>query len=205
MFEKYGITVKDQGSRGTCSVFAIVGVLEFEYAHRLRQTEPLSVEYLNWASKMVTDEIIDGSFFNDAIDGLKKYGICSNDYFPYYYTNYTKKVQPSDAALKDAEGRKNAEIIWIKEWDPEKGMTLEQLNIVKHQINEEHPVAIGFQWPKKGEQFRRMVNGMMYVPPREGTRNSDTHVVYFPWPGSSCMGSQWFSNTSGNADEGFLR
>ena len=57
LFERYGIEIKNQGNRGTCSVFALVGILEFEYAHTMNQNIPLSVEYLNWASNMSTGEI----------------------------------------------------------------------------------------------------------------------------------------------------
>jgi hypothetical protein len=39
LFDQYGMTVRDQGGRGTCSVFAVVGLMEFEYAHRHGQIE----------------------------------------------------------------------------------------------------------------------------------------------------------------------
>ena len=177
LFEKYGLTVKNQTPRPTCSVFAIVGLVEFEIANTIHQTTPLSVEYLNWASNMITGNIVDGSMFDDAIDGLLMYGICSNDYFPYYSSNYTTKVEPSNAAKKDAEKRIafHYQYTWIKEWDPKTGMTDNQLNIVKEQLEKEHPVAIGFQWPKKEKKYNKMIDGMMYVPPREGV--FDGHSV----------------------------
>lgn len=53
LFEKYGISVKNQGSRGTCSVFAVVGLIEFERANVLGDNTPLSVEFLNWAANQV--------------------------------------------------------------------------------------------------------------------------------------------------------
>lgn len=177
LFEKYGIDVKNQGKRGTCSVFAIVGLLEFEYAHSRNEPIPLSVEYLNWASNKVTGKIVDGSFFSDAITGLLKYGICSNDYFPYYFTDYTKKVEPSDAAIRDAEQRKIIEPTWIKQWDPKTGMNESQLSIVRKMIDQEHPVAIGFQWPKTDKQYSKMVNGMMYIPPREGVFDGHSIII----------------------------
>ena len=40
--------------------------------------------------------------------------------------------------------------------------------MVKEQIRNEHPVAIGFQWPKKDEKYRKMENGIMIIPPWEG-------------------------------------
>jgi hypothetical protein len=207
LFEKHGIEVRNQGSRGTCSVFALVGVLEFEYAHSLNQPVTLSVEYLNWASNKATGKIVDGSFFNDALDGLLKYGICTDDYFPYYFTNYTKKVEPSDAAINEAEGRKNARLIWIKEWDPKNGMSEAQLDMVKKSLDEEHPVAIGFQWPKKDEQYRKIVNGLMSVPPREGVFDGHSIIIvgYQDDPKISGGGHLIFKNSYGREyeDQGY--
>lgn len=177
LFERYGIEIKNQGNRGTCSVFALVGILEFEYAHTMNQNIPLSVEYLNWASNMSTGEIVDGTFFDDAIKGLLKYGICSDDLFPYYMTNYNKKVEPSNAAIKDAESRKHAELVWIKQWDPNTGMDESQIVMVKKLLDAEHPVAIGFQWPKKDNNYRRMIDGKMYIPPREGVYDGHSIII----------------------------
>ena len=192
LFEKYGIDVKNQGSRGTCSVFALIGVLEFEYAHKKDQTTPLSVEYLNWASNKVTGQIVDGSFFGDALNGLLNYGVCSNEYFPYYFTNYTKKVEPSEAAIVDAGYRKSAELIWIKEWNPKNGMNESQLSMVRKMIDAEHPVAVGFQWPRKEEQYRKMINGMMYVPPREGVYDGHSIIIVGYRDDASAPGGGYF-------------
>lgn len=177
LFEKHGIKIYDQGNRNTCSVFAITGLLEFEYANTMGEMAPLSVEYLNWASNQVVGELSDGSFFSDAITALNKYGICSDEVFPYYIQNYTNKVEPSSIALKDAEKRQTATAFWIKEWNPTIGMTDEQIQQVKNQILDEHPVAIGFRWPKKDERYRKMVNGLMIVPPEEGVFDGHSVII----------------------------
>lgn len=73
LFEKYGIPVYDQGKRGICSVFALAGVVEFEFANSgNKDAAKLSVEFLNWASNQVSGEAVDRTFFTDAIDGIKK-------------------------------------------------------------------------------------------------------------------------------------
>lgn len=54
-------------------------------------------------------------------------------------------------------------------------MTDEQIGQVKDQIVKEHPVAIGFRWPKKDERYRKIVDGVMIVPPSEGV--FDGHSV----------------------------
>lgn len=169
LFEKYNIGIYNQGERGTCSVFALTGLLEFEYAHTLGRTVvPLSVEYLNWASNKIDGETEDGTYFSDALKALKEYGICENALFPYYLQNYTSKVEPSEAAIKDAKKRQGFTAIWIKDWNPNTGMSDIQISQVKTQIMNIHPVSIGFRWPKKEEKYRKMVNSVMIVPPEEG-------------------------------------
>ncbi len=192
LFDQYGVTVRDQGGRGTCSVFAIVGLMEFEYAHRYGQKVNLSVEFLNWASNQVTGETEDGSFFSDALTGLLKYGICEDSLFPYYSRNYTKRVAPSGAALKDARQRRRAQIVWIKEWDPNIGMSWDQIGQVKAEIRAQHPVAIGFQWPKNEEQYRRLVNGLMTIPPREGVFDGHSIIMAGYQDDPKAPGGGWF-------------
>lgn len=201
LFEKYGLTVRDQGGRGTCSVFAIVGLMEFEYAHLLDERINLSVEYLNWASNQVTGETEDGSFFSDALTGMHKHGICEDSLFPYYIRNYTKKVAPSKAAIADGKKRRTAETIWIKQWDPNTGMSEDQIQMVKAQIRAFHPVAIGFQWPKGDEKYRRIENGMMTIPPREGVFDGHSIIMVGYQDEPSAPGGGWFlfRNSHGTA------
>ena len=157
LFEQYKITVKNQLNRPTCSVFTIVGLIEFERAHALNDPTPLSVDYLNWAANEVEGVRADGSFFHFAIDGMSRYGICADDYMPYA-TRFTRKVEPSEAAKKDAESRTIGKQVWIKAWDPKNGVTAEQLKMIQEQLDNDHPVAIGFRWPK-GEVENKYLEG----------------------------------------------
>ena len=84
-------------------------------------------------------------------------------------------MEPSAAAVKDAKKRRGFTSNWIKDWDPNTGMSEEQIAQVKSLILNEHPVAIGFRWPKKDDKYRKMVNGIMIVPPVEGV--FDGHSV----------------------------
>ena len=52
LFDKYGITIKNQGGRGTCSVFAVTGLIEFERANVLNDATPLSVEIWNLCRRL---------------------------------------------------------------------------------------------------------------------------------------------------------
>lgn len=157
LFETYGISVKDQGTRGTCSVFTLVGLIEFERANVLGDKTPLSVEYLNWAANKIEGKDADGSFFHFAIDGLSKYGICADDYMPYA-TRFSVKAEPSEAAKEEAGSRKEGKQVWIKPWDPTNGVTSGQLDVIKKELDNTHPVAIGFRWPK-GEVENKYLEG----------------------------------------------
>jgi hypothetical protein len=52
-FEQWGLPIRSQGSRGTCSVFAFVGLVEYAFAIREGDGIILSVEFLNWADHKV--------------------------------------------------------------------------------------------------------------------------------------------------------
>lgn len=164
LFDKYGITIKNQGGRGTCSVFAVTGLIEFERANVLNDATPLSVEYLNWAANQVEGVAADGSFFHYAIDGMSKYGICADDYMPYA-TRFSEKNEPSEAARQEAAARKTGKQVWIKQWDPNTGITAEQLQQIQQLLDKNHPVVIGFQWPKQDNGFSK--HGELPISARE--------------------------------------
>ncbi len=166
LFEEYGISVKDQGVRGTCSIFTLVGLIEFERAHILGETTPLSVEYLNWAANRVEGVDADGSYFHFGIDGMTRYGICADDYMPYA-TRFSDKGEPSEAAKNEAASRKSGEQVWIKEWDPANGVTEKQLQRIRKELDDDHPVAIGFRWPKDGVKERYLCGGELAMVSEE--------------------------------------
>src|ERR1044071_7862950 len=74
-FESRGLTQRKQGGRGTCSVFAVTGALEFALSTPKAQTTRLSVEFLNWAAHKATGRTADGGFFSEIWKGYETYGI----------------------------------------------------------------------------------------------------------------------------------
>ncbi len=144
-FNKWGLTVRAQGERGTCSVFTTAAALEYELARRDGHGIPLSVEFLNWAANQgwgVNQG--DGSFFRDCLRGFKYYGICPDVDMPYRQ-QFDPELAPSDAALADATAiwALGFEIHWIKFWNRQQGLSDGNLVEIKQVLAQGHPVAAG--------------------------------------------------------------
>jgi C1A family cysteine protease len=174
-FIEYGLEPRAQGKRGTCSIFAVVGVLEYEFARAgaLRRGERLSVEFLNWASHQTNGRKIDGSFFSDALNGVNRFGVCAETLLPYA-SDFDVALAPPPNSREDALRRREVSARWIKEWDVKTGLTEDHLNAIRESIAEGHPVAVGLRWPKKA-QFDR-THRLNHPPPPEVF---DGHSIIF--------------------------
>lgn len=172
VFQKRGLVTRRQGNRGTCSAFALTGAIEFAVAARQRPAKPLSVEFLNWASNEATHNKDDGGFFSDLWKGAEKHGVCFEEDMPYAET-FNPSIQPSKAARARARGirRLGLRLHWIKEWDPNKGLSADQLAEVKRTLRAGWPVCGGFLWPKE----QRWEKGLLQMAPRDGVY--DGHSV----------------------------
>ena len=150
LFEKWNLSPRRQGGRGTCSVFAVVGALEFAAAQKQGRSERLSVEYLNWASNAVVGRPQDGGFFSDLWKGFAAHGICPEEQMPYAQ-GFDPAREP-DATAK-ASGKSgldlNLEMHWIKPWNVRTGLTDEQFAGIKAALRHGWPVCTGLRWPKK--------------------------------------------------------
>lgn len=149
MFKTWDLGPLPQGSRGTCSVFAVVGALEFASARQHNAGQRFSVEYLNWASNQAVGQFVDGGFFADLWKGFSAYGICPAQEMPYR-DRFDPNLKPGEEAKTQA-GRFPADglrIHWIKPWDPNTGLTDAQLTAIKQVMCRKWPVCGGFRWPK---------------------------------------------------------
>ncbi len=143
-----GFTPREQGARGTCSVFTTCAALEFALAKHRQRAERMSVEFLNWSASQVVGSPSDGSFFHNAIAGFERFGICSEAALPYRAT-YDAQLAPSPAALAEAaalrEQSKDAVVVhWIVPWQPNRfGVSDAQLAEIKAVLARGYPVAAG--------------------------------------------------------------
>jgi hypothetical protein len=157
IFEKWGLTVRSQRGRPTCSVFTVAGALEFAASQKLQRTQRLSVEYLNWASNDVVGRAQDGGFFSDLWKGFDRHGICPEEAMPYA-EKFKRSNAPGDPAIESAKEitALGLRLHWIKEWNVQTGLTEEQTNSIRKTIASGWPVCGGFRWPKK-EQWKENV------------------------------------------------
>ncbi len=166
------IPVRSQGGRGTCSVFAVIGALEFAVAQRRNRGAHLSPEFLNWAARRATGRTVDGGFFWELWRGFAEYGVCEEPLMPYGAV-FDHHLEPGTAALEGA-ARLNAlgcQLRWIKEWDVESGLTDEQFERVKRTLAAGAPVCAGLRWPHKPE----WTDGVLHM--REPHEVFDGHSV----------------------------
>lgn len=190
-----GLTPKSQHPRGTCSVFATTGLLEFELASAHGPGPRLSEEFVNWASHTASGRDSDGSFFSDAIDGLQLYGACVEQLLPYA-AEFDAKLQPSAEASSDAATRRDVTSYWIKLWDVHTGMTETMLARIRQSLDQGHPVALGMRWPNEESYDEHHV---LALPPADKVFDGHSVVLVayredakLPGGGAFC-----FRNSSG--------
>lgn len=163
-FRKWGLQVRSQGSRGTCSVFAVVGALEYAVAKKQQRGLTLSVEFLNWAAHQAAGCTADGGFFSELWKGFQDYGICPEEDWPYQ-PHFDPTLQPSPKAVEHAKELQALGLRWhwIKEWDVQTGLTKAQLAQIRRTLRRGWPVCGGMRWPKQ----ERWEQGVLQICPPE--------------------------------------
>ena len=164
-----GIGVRNQGGRGTCSVFAMTFLLEFMYAKNAGYKNPdFSEEYLNYASNLAINQFQDGGFF-DALDlGYQTYGIVNESQAPYH-NSYNPPYVASAAMLATGEAiAPRFKTTFIKAWDVTTGLTPGELQGIEHTLDTGRPVAVGVRWPNSFQTETIHGIQLMKTPPANG-------------------------------------
>ena len=145
-FAEWGLTVKRQGARNTCSVFTMTAAIEYAVSTRRGKGTRLSEEFLNWACNQVigNKEVDRGQFFSDLWKGFEEYGVCEEAEMPYG-AKFDPALSPSDEALADAAGIRDLglRLRWIREPDGKSGVTDEHLAEMRRILSQGVPVAAG--------------------------------------------------------------
>jgi hypothetical protein len=153
-FSGWDLPIRAQGSRGTCSVFAMAGAIEYALASERGTGTVVSVEYLNWAANRTRRSQRDGGFFSELWKGFQAHGICAETNLPYG-TNFNARLQPAPEVQAQARSVTNAQLRleWIKRWDVTTGLSEAQFQEIRERLASGWPVCAGMRWPKR-EKWR---------------------------------------------------
>lgn len=154
--DNFGILIRDQGARNTSSVFAVTFLHEYLWS-KYSQTHggnpnnlDFSEEYLNFVSNYVTNEWVDGGFFDELNTGYQKGGIVLESIIPYrptfipFLSAWAGQILPASSRLKD--GRLFP--TFIKKWNSTTGLAPQQLDAIISSLKKGRPVAAGLRWTK---------------------------------------------------------
>jgi hypothetical protein len=79
-----GIGIRNQGGRGTCSIFAMTFLLEYAYTEMLGSGyADLSEEYMNHVANVATGKTDDGDIFGSVAAGYENFGVIKEFEMPY--------------------------------------------------------------------------------------------------------------------------
>lgn len=172
---RLGLAIRDQGDRGTCSVFATTFLIEYQAARTQNEKNlDLSEEFLNWAKNRANKTDLDGGMFSDIIRGYQGFGMVPGKDMP--------NLPSFDAAHPDAPrpavvaiGKKfeRFPITFIKQWNDQNGMSAQELEATRTALKAGLPVATGIWWLQNFETVATGNVPLLKEYPRGDNRNSD--------------------------------
>ncbi len=201
LLNRLGLTPREQGARGTCSVFAVTQAIEYAAATRSHKGERLSVEFLNWASNKATASAADGGFFSEIWAGFEKYGICTEKDAPYRAA-FDPAFTPAEIAQQSARSLRDSGLLlhWIKPWDVTTGLTPSHIEAIKATLRRNWPVCAGMRWPIKDAFSDDLLNTPSPQYVRDG--HSVLIVAYHDDPSLPGGGAFTFRNTNNAGSDG---
>jgi len=173
--EKFGLAVRDQGNRATCSVFATTFLIEYHAAvtSGVKDIE-LSEEYLNWAKNRASKTDVDGGKFTDIIRGYAQFGMVPIKDMPNQAAFHPKRPDtPTNSVIASGKEFARYRLMFIKQWDNQKGMSAAQLEATKAALSAGHPVATGIWWLEKFDTVTVANVPLLKEYPRKDNNNSD--------------------------------
>ncbi len=172
-FFELELGVKNQGSRPSCAVFAVVSALEFQNAELAGKVEKFSEEYLLWAVRktvrrlpatngphanavIAEDAYWDAGFsLGEVVAALRAYGIPLQASMPNTYEGKAT-ADPTPAIVQEARNRQR---VFVQQLPGRDRPTV--INNVVQALNAGIPVPVGMNWPAT-----RVVNG--YISTHQG-------------------------------------
>ena len=128
-----------------CWAYTTMGVVEFELGSRQGHKTQLSPGYLTWAAQETDAQGSGGSNFGRANRGLEQFGAVPLERGGIPPTGGHIPA-PSEEVINVGRSFDDLSFHWIRFWN-RKEMPDSQLNAIKADISNGHPVAVGMQWP----------------------------------------------------------
>lgn len=132
---QYFTPVKNQGTLGVCSAFAMVGIYEYILRKNKKQDNDLSEAFVYYNVRRMTENVGNdsGSSLYNVVVTMGTEGVCAEHYCPY--TEQADMPQPSAEAYEDALGRKIVKALNVKK----------DIQHIKSAVAEGYPVAVSLK------------------------------------------------------------
>lgn len=172
---RLGLAIRDQGDRGTCSVFATTFLIEYQAARTQDEKNlDLSEEYLNWGKNRANKTHFDGGMFTDIIRGYQGFGMVPGKDMPNLPSFDTAHPDaPRPAVVATGKKFERFPISFIKQWNDQNGMSAQELEATKTALKAGTPVATGIWWLQNFETVATGNVPLLKEYPRGDNRNSD--------------------------------
>lgn len=148
-----GLFTKSQGRRPSCSVFAVVGALEYQAALAGLPTQ-FSEEYAIWATRQYLANMKGGAYsvygegdagfaLTQVFNAIGQYGIVPQEAMPNTFgTGMDSISAPSVDLVEQARSAVNLRVLRVDASDPNT-----TINRLTHCLNRGLPVVVGVAWP----------------------------------------------------------
>ncbi|MCH6257789.1 C1 family peptidase [Puniceicoccaceae bacterium K14] len=184
IYSSLELGTRNQGSRPSCAVFAMVSAIEYLRAKRTGVTEKFSEEYLIWAVLQTLGRGVNGlnghqeSGFDigftllEVAQALRAYGIPLRSQMPYsLFGGMNTDHSPSDAVIESARERSKISAYLV----PGRSNSTKIANII-HALNGDKPIVIGLAWPHYNKLAKTAL--LRKQTPLQGAGHAVTLVGY---------------------------
>lgn len=151
-YERLGVDVRDQGRRGSCTIFGVLSPLEFQLA-RNGQADRLSERFAMWAANLYRGRTGGNESYSvgDVVEALRIYGCTTESAHSGKYKDHGAVAAPSKDVQQDAGMRKDLHVQWLytNEGVPNALPTEDVLTSICAILLTTNPVTLSLAWPNK--------------------------------------------------------
>lgn len=146
--------IKSQGSRGVCSIFSTIGLMEHLYIKEGTVTNPdFSEQFLQWSVKVEHKKFTDteGSSASYNLEALDRYGVVEESVYPYETRKWTSANDPACTGDKAqpvrcyTNGDPSEDVLAAKRWHVPAGrwVSSRRDSIKAHMVRTNEAVVVG--------------------------------------------------------------